>query len=574
MKHDSIETTGIKKLLFLVVGWALVASLINSSTQNDTILAEVEKDLLHYAVMIELDAHSAATDSLIKTTLISSRGEIVKSPYGEVPQGEIFDSLECQKALRGDIVTTYTVKDNTEIMNIYMPRKINGELGVLLVSRAYEDHYFSYFINNFLKNLLIALGLTLIITKLTLRPFSDSMRQMHKDLYAIRREDFNEKSSVDDSEEMIANYVELNRLGRYFKNTLGGLRHDLTQWEKFFSTIPRGLLAIDSSRNILSCNTNALELLSDEQHSPKKCRGESMMKIFRNADLNHYATEFLDSGEQMVEYEFEYIKNNIVETMKLICVKLIVEEKEVKHGAMILMENVTALRSLETMRTNFVANVSHELKTPITIINGYIETLKDCMDDPANVERFINVIGRNSERMSTIVTDLLSLSKLEYGQKTMRDDFVKGELSASLKAAVNSCTLEADAKSIAFKVNMEKCEPIKANHGLLEQAFRNLIENAIRYSPEDTKIQISLKKVKNSLRVSIKDEGPGIAPEHIDKIFERFYRVDKSRDRQTGGTGLGLAIVKHIVHNHGGEIKLESTLGAGCQFYIDLPLPL
>ena len=161
---------------------------------------------------------------------------------------------------------------------------------------------------------------------------------------------------------------------------------------------------------------------------------------------------------------------------------------------------------------------------------------------------------------------------MENNRGTQEEDFVKGDLANTLNAAVSTCSLEADSKSIAVNVSIDNCELLRANHGLLEQAFRNLLENAIRYSPANTSIFINLKKVDAMLRVSVKDEGPGIAPEHKMKVFERFYRVDKSRDRQTGGTGLGLSIVKHIVHNHGGEVKLDSVIDEGSCFSIDLPV--
>ncbi|MCM8525589.1 MAG: ATP-binding protein, partial [Lentisphaeraceae bacterium] len=301
-----------------------------------------------------------------------------------------------------------------------------------------------------------------------------------------------------------------------------------------------------------------------------------VMAVFRNADLNRITSDFLESGSFLKENEFELVANNIIETIKVVCVQLELPGEETNNGAIVIIENITALRRLENMRKDFVSNVSHELKTPISIIAGFVETIKECKDDPESTSRFIDIIEKNAARLSTIVDDLLNLSKLEQNEAMVRKDFENRNISDTVKMAIDVCSHEARKKNIKLNIELEESkyygkETMLANHRLLEQALRNLIENAIRYSPEGTKVSISSRKIKDKIEISVIDSGPGISVEHQDKIFGRFYRVDKSRDRQTGGSGLGLAIVKHIARIHNGHVKLESNVGEGSTFTLVLP---
>ena len=400
------------------------------------------------------------------------------------------------------------------------------------------------------------------------------MEDLQADIYQLSHERYLKKNGELNIDEFSLVYKSLNNLSGYIKDEFHDLRTDVSQWEAFFSTMPRGLLAIDHERTIINCNKNALNILNVET-LVQETVGKSVMAIFRNADINRITSDFFNSDKCLKEYEFEIYIDNIVETIKVICVELDLEDEE-EIGAMVIMENITALRRLETMRRDFVANVSHELKTPIAIIGGFVETLKECLDDPGSAMRFIEIIEKNTARLTLIIDDLLSLSKLEQNEALIKRNFESRDILETIKAALDVCSHEALDKDIQILLDLEDSKYYKdpsmfANHRLLEQAFRNLIENAIRYSPRESNISIKSRKTGELIEISVKDSGPGIAPEHHEKIFERFYRVDKSRDRQTGGSGLGLAIVKHIVRIHNGHVKLDSALGAGARFTITLP---
>jgi two-component system phosphate regulon sensor histidine kinase PhoR len=244
-------------------------------------------------------------------------------------------------------------------------------------------------------------------------------------------------------------------------------------------------------------------------------------------------------------------------------------------GLLLSLQDVTQLRRLEGLRSEFVANVSHELRTPITAIKGYVETLLQVgTDDPARARKFLEVVQRNTLRLSNLVEDLLALASLE--QTTGVDGHHLELVAVSASEILNEALLllgpTAEAKSIRLQTAGDLRLRMLANRTLLEQAIVNLLSNAIRYSPEKTTVTLAAREVRGVCELSVQDEGPGIAGRHLERIFERFYRVDRSRSSAAGGTGLGLAIVKHIAQAHGGSVEVQSELGAGSRFALLIPI--
>ncbi|NJL27072.1 MAG: hypothetical protein HC897_03895 [Thermoanaerobaculia bacterium] len=236
-----------------------------------------------------------------------------------------------------------------------------------------------------------------------------------------------------------------------------------------------------------------------------------------------------------------------------------------------MIDDVTQLRRLETMRQDFVANVSHELKTPVTAIRGFVETL---IDDPslpsATRRRFLEKVQVQSERLSNLVTDLLSLSRLEAetGALELEPIDARDPALASLRALRGS----AEAKHLAIRAELPEIPVwIMADEEILRQAITNLLDNAIKYTPEHGCVGLRLAAKGDHALIEVEDDGPGIDLRHQGRIFERFYRVDKARSREVGGTGLGLAIVKHVARAFGGTVTLDSTPGRGSIFRILLP---
>ena len=246
--------------------------------------------------------------------------------------------------------------------------------------------------------------------------------------------------------------------------------------------------------------------------------------------------------------------------------------KEIAELGGALNRMAEQLDRLENLRQDFVANVSHELKTPIATIKSYVETLLDgAQHDPADLERFLNIVLKQNDRLAEIVDDLLTLSRLESAPVTQLLALNEADACQLVQASAENCQSRADAKNIEIKINCKPDIAIQVDYSLMTQALVNLIDNAIKYSNEKKIITLSVEETRNQILLSVSDEGPGIAEEHIPRLFERFYRVDKSRSRRIGGTGLGLAIVKHIVHIHGGQVEVSNNATEGCCFSIKLP---
>jgi two-component system phosphate regulon sensor histidine kinase PhoR len=238
-----------------------------------------------------------------------------------------------------------------------------------------------------------------------------------------------------------------------------------------------------------------------------------------------------------------------------------------------VLNDITDIRHLENVRRDFVANVSHELKTPVASIKGFVETLLDGrVDDPDDRRRFLEIVGRQSDRLGAIIDDLLALSRIEQAEGMGDLPLERVAVADVLAAVVAECGPRADDRSIVIEVESPPGLEAEVNAPLLEQALINLVDNALKYSEQGGSVILAATPTEDGmLDLIVRDHGTGIGAEHLPRLFERFYRVDKGRSRKLGGTGLGLSIVKHIVQAHGGTVAVESTLGVGSTFRVRLP---
>jgi len=342
-----------------------------------------------------------------------------------------------------------------------------------------------------------------------------------------------------------------------------------TQQEAVLGSMIEGVLAIDARQRIVGMNRAAAELLGVD---PDDVIRRPLQEVVRNPDLRRFALLAIDCREP-VEDDL-VLRGQRDRTIRLRGTAL--RDVSGEGGAVIVLNDVTDIERLETVRRDFVANVSHELKTPVASIKGFVETLLDgAVEDPENARRFLGIVGRQADRLASIIEDLLALSRIEQSEGAGNLPLEPIRIADVFRAVLADCGPRATERSIRLEASCPDALVVAVNPPLLEQAVINLVDNAIKYSEPGREVRLEAGNDAaddgKRLVIRVTDQGAGIEAEHLPRLFERFYRVDKARSRKLGGTGLGLSIVKHIVQAHGGSITVESTPGVGSTFEIRLP---
>ncbi|MDF1592478.1 MAG: ATP-binding protein [Desulfobacterales bacterium] len=360
----------------------------------------------------------------------------------------------------------------------------------------------------------------------------------------------------------------LNQMAGQIEEKIKTIVHQRAELEAVLSSMVEGVVAIDQDERVLNVNAAAARMFNGNVGS---LQGRLIQEVIRNAELQQFVRNALAGGRYM-ESDIILRKNN--ERVISASGTPLQDAAGSPRGILVVLHDVTRLRKLENMRRDFVANVSHEIKTPLTTIKGFVETLlQGAVDNHQETERFLGIIAKHVDRLNSIVDDLLSLSRIEQEGEKKEIRFETVGLKRVLGNAVQICQTKAGEKNISLDLNCDKGFTALLDPALFEQAAVNLIDNAIKFSQAGRTVTISCEKSDGSeIAIHFKDHGIGIPRQHLDRLFERFYRVDTSRSRNLGGTGLGLAIVKHIVQAHGGRITVESAPGAGSVFSIFLPL--
>jgi two-component system phosphate regulon sensor histidine kinase PhoR len=339
-----------------------------------------------------------------------------------------------------------------------------------------------------------------------------------------------------------------------------------TEQQAVLASMAEGVLAVDSEQRVITLNRAAAAVIG---MSVEEAAGKNLQSVLRNSDLRRFvlrALESLDSIEDDITLHGE--RQKILQARGT----ALRDTRGRAIGAVIVLNDVTHTRHLENIRRDFVANVSHELKTPIASIKGFVETLLDgAIHEPADAERFLRIVVKQADRLNTIIEDLLSLSKIEQSEEAGNLALEYFPIRDVLESVMTDCEAKAHERQISLELHCQEALATAINPRLLEQAIGNLVDNALKYSDPGSRIQIDATSTEREVIIAVRDHGCGIEREHLPRLFERFYRVDRARSRKLGGTGLGLAIVKHIVQAHRGRIDVESTPGQGSVFRIHLP---
>jgi two-component system, OmpR family, phosphate regulon sensor histidine kinase PhoR len=367
----------------------------------------------------------------------------------------------------------------------------------------------------------------------------------------------------------------LDQIRKKLKRRREQLAHEREETQSLISSIEDGVVSVGPDGKLLYFNSgfaaqflNRLQMMSSAD-SPLQLtqvlRDNDILTLFDSAQKTGVGGSLQKTLRTLmgVSERFFSITINPLRDPKT---------KEI-FGVMGIFHDITEMKTAEKIRIEFVENASHELRTPLTSIKGYLETLKDDYRSGRmeQADSFLKIISKNVDRLSDLVNDLLTISTLEHGASPDFETIHPEQITADI---IEKLSQLAKEKKISITCHSQNVTQLRADPGKLEQVLMNLVGNAIKYIPEGGRIDITWEystEIK-SILLRVKDNGPGIAPEHQSRLFERFYRVDKARSREVGGTGLGLAIVKHIMQSHGGHVALRSDVGLGAEFICQFPV--
>jgi two-component system phosphate regulon sensor histidine kinase PhoR len=367
----------------------------------------------------------------------------------------------------------------------------------------------------------------------------------------------------------------MHQVGDALAHEHSQLRGDRDRLNAILESMTEGVLVLDSRQRITLANPSVRRVLglpaSDALGPP------TLLDLQRLPALHELAEEGLRGQRQTEEISLLGGRQVLVRAAPLAA-------STGEQGALLVFYDLTEIRRLEAVRRDFVANASHELRTPLAAIRGYAETLLDgALSDPSRAQEFLEIIHRHAERLAQLLDDLLSLSRLEAGSQPLAREAVP--LAAAVQRALDLVQPKAGERGVAFDVEIPADARVMGDSGAVEQILVNLIDNAVKYSPDAGQIRLRAQHLNGGpalargdsstalpqIRISIEDAGVGIEPRHLSRVFERFYRVDSGRSRDQGGTGLGLSIVKHLTQAMGGNVGVESEVGRGSTFWFELP---
>ena len=410
---------------------------------------------------------------------------------------------------------------------------------------------------------LLAAGISLYVSQRISRP----IEKLKKGADFFARGNLSYRMPGTDLVEIDSLIEALNQMAVQLEDRLNTIVRQKNELTAVLSSMAEGVIAVDMDERIISINRAGARFFED---LPQNLSNRSIPEAIRNPDLQKFISRALSSKENLEEditlYQrgerILYIHNTPLE-----------DAAGRRSGILVVMNDVTHLRKLENMRKDFAANVSHEIKTPLTAIKGFVETLRTSEDvDPKETQRFLSIIEKHVNRLTAIIEDLMKLSKIERQDENSEIRLEESSVKSVILPAIHTCREKIEAKNITIDLECPKDISARLDSRLMIQAVVNLLDNAINYSREKSHIKISAILKDQELHISVEDHGIGIPKEHLARLFERFYRVDKARSRDLGGTGLGLAIVKHISHAHGGRVSVESVPGKGSIFSLHLPV--
>jgi two-component system phosphate regulon sensor histidine kinase PhoR len=527
-----------------------------------------------------LDKYTAEIKSIInaRITITDAKGDVISdTEYEYTAMDNHALRPEISEALKGGIGKAVRFSDTLKADQLYIAQPVfrdGSVIGVIRLSRSL--HEINILIRRLYSNVFIGILAGLAVSLLLGYRVSMSITKPVKEITytasQIASGQLDKRVNLTGKDEIGVLAASINNMASKLNDTIMSLQDKNTKLEAIMSSMVNGIIAVDKEERILFINPVAVELLNIKEED---IIGRHLLQVVRSNVMDDYLKVLLQGKmyfdtEIVIDYPEE-------KTLKLFANPIMKTVEGGVVGVIITIQDITKLRKLERMRTEFVTNVSHELKTPLTSIKGFAETLKNgAIEDKEDAVRFLDIIEAEAERLHRLISDILSLSELEQKKNKMIAEEI--EIDIIVEEVVSMLKTQADKKKIELIHKVQKdIKRLTGDPDKLKQMLINLVENAIKYTPEKGCVTVEACNASDPeggdmIAFNIMDNGIGIPRQNIPRLFERFYRVDKARSRKIGGTGLGLAIVKHIVILFNGEIEVQSELGRGTTFTVTLPV--
>ncbi|HUN55984.1 MAG TPA: ATP-binding protein [Smithella sp.] len=565
-------------LVIICLSFFFLDLFVRDEVKN-LLTSKIETELFSYAQLIELNSsekiakqlNQLAKISNARVTLIDARGKVLADSEKDAAVMENhLNRPEVQEArLKGTgksvrysssigidmLYVAVAVKDGREITGyVRLARSLRDVQNV--IERVYQSFFLAMIIVGFMA-LVIALifSYSLATPILAMERFTEKLRQGHP-VGTILLETADETKKLADN---------INYLVEELQSQIRLANEEKSKLMTAFTSMTEGILILNAEDKIEFVN-QALSNIFSEQYGD--INGKTLMEAFRNVDLQK---AFLDFKQTRINVSCEITLGNIEPVILSVSISAVHGYPE-EEKTMIVFHDVTRLKKLEQIRVDFVANVTHEIKTPLTAIIGYLETIKSGTTVNNNdAKRFIDISLKQAQRLNRLLEDLLVISKIELGELQFRFEEI------SLRDALEGVIPLVEAKARLKKINIhddvgENMPHIRADRDRFAQILVNVLDNAVKFTSEAGDVYLEAVQKDNNAVLSITDTGIGISKEEVQRLGERFYRVDRSRSRDLGGTGLGLSIVKHLMIAHGGRMEIESQLGRGTKVSLFFPI--
>jgi len=575
-------------LIIIIVSFGFIAFFLDKNLEENS-LHNIQTSLVTQARLIEAQISPesiknedvTSLEALVKTlsaktkcriTVINTKGKVLadsEKSFAEIPEMENhLYRPEVKMALSGavGIDTRYSSTLGINMLYVALPLKEGTEtLGVLRLALPLVsvEKTLSSIRKIVILGLLFAVFLAFILgtllTAQTIRPINRMIQISRK----YSEGDFSRRIIQSSKDEIGQLANTLNKMAQDIEDKIKEIKTQNQKLAAIFNSMIEGIIVVDKGSRVISINPT-IEKIFDV--SKEEVVGNIFLEAIRNNDIFEVINNVLKRGES-ISKEINLLLP-VRKTFEVSASPIF--DNDTVNGCLVVIHDITEIRHLETIRSDFVANVSHELKTPLTSIKGFIETLLEgALDDRENNRSFLKIIQDHAERLDKLVNDLLSLSHLESKEIALKKKSF--DLRKQIDEITTSFKTQLKKKDIELKNELSSGFMITADKDKIEQVFTNLIDNAIKFNKEKGLIKICGQEVNGRVKITVEDSGIGIPGKDVPRIFERFYRVNKARSRELGGTGLGLSIVKHIVELHNGTVGVESVEGLGSKFWLILP---